>query len=266
MKKLVILGAIAGVLASCGGDYIAKVNGRGVEASAFEGYLAHKRISLSDDAQRQNVLDDFLKSEALADIVEKDYFKDDAAIQAEIREQEKEILVSRYFQKYLEEQVTDEAVRNFYNNNIERYEEKKIHVAHILLRLNRNMDESQRQVKLTTAQEALSKIQAGMEFSEAAKSYSEDQVSGKNGGVLGWLPEGSIDKKFSDAAFSLKQNELSAIVETPFGYHIIKVLEEPKVTRKSLEAVKGEIRHQLRTTAKEAERKRLLALIKISKG
>jgi peptidyl-prolyl cis-trans isomerase C len=90
-----------------------------------------------------------------------------------------------YFEKYLNEQVTDQAVRNYYNTKASEYEQKKAHVAHILIRLNSKMSEEERKVKLTTAQEAYSKIRAGEDFAEIAAQYSEDKISAKKGGDLG---------------------------------------------------------------------------------
>jgi len=266
-KPAAFAGLLLVGLSGCGEDenYFAKVNDRGLKEADFNAYLKHKRIQFRNDIQREKVLDQYLEREALADLIENDLMKDDALIGAEINELRKEILISRYFERYLGKQVTDDAVSNFYNSNIERYQEQKIHVAHILIRLARNMDESQRQVQLTTAQEAYSKVQAGMPFDEAASQYSEDKVSAAKGGDLGWLVQGSIHPKFSEQAFKLKQGEISAPIETPFGYHVVKVLDEPKINRKSFESVKGEIRYELRNKARDAERKRILGAIRIEK-
>jgi len=266
MKKLVLMGVLGTLLTACGEEYIAKVNGKGVEAADFDAYMQHKRIAIRNDEHQDKVLDQYLQREAMAHLIESKLLKDDAVLQAEINEQKKEILISRYFEQYLKDQVSDEAVGNFYNNNLDKYEEKKVQVAHVLLRLNRNMDESQRKVKMTTVQEAYSKIQAGMDFTEAANKYSEDGVSAKKGGDLGWLAEGSIHKTFSDKAFALKAGAVSEPIETPYGFHIIKVLSAPKVSRKSLDSVKGEIRYQLRNSAKESERARILDMIEIEKS
>lgn len=268
MKALICIGLTASLLTACGGggDSIATVNGKAIQAADFEAYIEHKRIAIRSDEQKDKVLDQYLAREALANLIESEHLKDNAVVLAEINELKKEIIISRYFEGYLKEQVTEQAITNYYNSNIDKYEDKKVQVAHILLRLNRNMDETQRRVKLTTAQEAYSKVQAGMDFAEAADKYSEDGVSAKKGGDLGWLVEGSIHKKFSEQAFTLKQGEISEPIETPYGYHIIKVLEEAKISRKSFDVVKGEIRYQLRNAAKNSERNRLLEAVKIEKG
>ncbi len=267
MKKILLATFTCFALGACSdGPHVAKVNGKKIYEDDFNAYLEFKRIGSRTDEQKDKALDQYLQREAMAHVIESELMKGDTLIQAELNELRKEVLISRYFEKYLANQITDEAITNYYNINIEKYEEKKVHVAHILLRTNRNMDESQIQVKRTTMQEAYSKLQAGEDFTEVAKNYSEDAVSSKKGGDLGWLIEGSIHKNFSDAAFSLKADDISEIIETPYGLHVIKVLEAPKVSRKSFENVKGSIRYELRNSAKESERKRLLDMLKIQKG
>ncbi len=223
MKKIIAVGVMGACLSACGGgDYIAKVNGKGIEKENFDAYIEHKRIALRSDAQKEKVLDQYLHREALAHLIESDLLNGDALIQAEINELRKEILISRYFEAYLKDSVTDESISNYYNTNIDKYEEKKVQVAHILLRLNRNMDETQRRVKLTTAQEAYSKVQAGMDFSEAADKYSEDGVSANKGGDLGWFGTGKMVPKFEDAVKKMRKGSISSLVSTQFGFHIIK--------------------------------------------
>lgn len=253
-------------LSGCGDD-IATVNGHGVSAEEFDAYLAYKNVAVRDEHHRKRVLEQFLQREGLADLIE-DKLEDNQRVRAELDEMRREVLINRYFETFLKEKVGDEAVSNYYNNNIDKYEERKVHVAHILFRTNRNMDEQQRRAKLTTAQEAWSKLKAGnIPFEKVAEQYSEDAVSAKKGGDLGWIKEGTINSAFSDKAFSMKAGEISEPFETPFGYHILKVIEEPQVTRRPFEAVKGEIRYQLRNQAKDAEMKRLLSetSIKIKK-
>lgn len=265
MKKGFYVPVLCLFMAACGRGDIASVNGHGVSSEEFDAYLEYKRVAVRNDQHRQHVLDQYLERAALAEVIAGQGLSDDPVLQAELEDLRREVLISRYFQKYLNEKVTDQVVADYYNNHADDYQEKKAHVAHILLRTNSAMDEAQRKAKLTTAQEAYSKIQAGMDFSEAARAYSEDEISAKKDGDLGWVKEGTIGQAFSEKAFSLKAGQVSEPFETPFGYHVLKVLEEPKVIRRPLESVKGEIRYQLRNQYKEAEMKRLLSDVKIKK-
>ena len=270
MNKLytyVCLLTVLAVLSACGkgGKEIAEVNGKSITQEQFDAYIKFKRLAANNDKAREKLLDQYLEREALAAVIEKSDKLDQALIEAELNEFKKEMLISRYFETYLKDQVSDEAVKNYYASNADKYEESKVHVAHILLRTNRNMGEPERKAKLTTAQEAFSKLQTGKSFDEIAKTYSEDAISAKKGGDLGWLKKGSIDKKFSETVFNMKPGDVSEPFETPFGFHIVKLIEGPVKSKRPLEAVKGDIRYQLRNQAKEAELKRLVSEAKISR-
>ncbi|MFC1749396.1 peptidylprolyl isomerase [Pseudomonadota bacterium] len=258
---------VCSVLAGCDSpvERVATVNGQPIAKEAFDAYMKHKRIAARDEQQRNSVLDKYLEREALAGVIESQGSLDKALTEAELNEFRKEMLISRYFEQYLRDNVTDDAVRNYYTSHIEQYQERKVNVAHVLVRTTRNMGDVERQAKATTAQEAYSKLSAGESFESVVEAYSEDTVSAKKGGDLGWLKEGSIHAKFSDAAFSLKAGKISEPVETPFGFHIIKLSEGPQVIKKPFESVSGNIRYQLRNEVKEAELKRLLAEVKIEK-
>src|SRR5947209_10241506 len=75
------------------------------------------------------------------------------------------------------------------------------------------------------AEDLLKRVRAGEDFTALAKEFSEDPGSRAQGGDLGWFGRGQMIKEFEDAAFALKRGEVSGVVESPFGYHIIKVEE-----------------------------------------
>ncbi|MFO7607495.1 MAG: peptidylprolyl isomerase [Desulfurivibrionaceae bacterium] len=256
------------LLGGCGGngENIAKLNGKNISKAEFESFLKIKRVPADNDKKRERLLDQYLEREALATVIEQQELLDKQMIQVELNEFRKEMLISRYFEKFLKDKVSDQAVRNYYNTNGAEYEQKKAHAAHILIRINKRMSEPERQAKLTTAQDAYSQVKSGKEFAEIAKRYSEDRISAEKGGDLGWIKEGSIDKRFSKTIFEgLKEGEVSEPFETPFGFHIVKILEAPQVVKQPFEAVSGDIRYQLRSQAKKAELERLKAEIEIEK-
>jgi peptidyl-prolyl cis-trans isomerase C len=244
---------------------LAKVNDSEVTQERFDAYLDFKRIPANDEKRRDGALDEYLDRAALAAVIEKQGRIDAKRVEVEVDEFRKEMLVSRYFDEFLDEKVTDEAVKNYFEAHAKDYEQRKVHVAHVLIRTHGRMDEVQRKAKLSTAQEAFSKIQSGTPFAEVAQQYSEDRISGSKGGDLGWIKEGTIDARFSQRAFEVKAGTVTEPFETPFGYHILKVIEEPTVVRRPFSAVAGDIRYQLRNEAKDAELKRLKGLVKIEK-
>lgn len=247
------------------GKEIARVNHRTISAEEFEAFLKLKRISRKKGVDGDAVLDTYLEREAVAGIIEKEGLLDNALIQAELSEFKKEMLISRYFEKFLADKVTDSAVAAYYEAHPGEFEERRVHVAHVLVRTSKRMEENERAAKRTKADEAYGKLGSGEEFASVVASYSEDKSSLEKGGDLGWIKEGAFDPKFSEVAFSLKKEEVSKPIETAFGFHIVTVIEEPKVVKKPLRAVSGDIRYRLREKAKQAEMARLKAKATIEK-
>jgi len=241
--SLLVLG-----LAGCGNGngeklpQVAMIDDQPVTEAEFAAYLKFKRVPDGDEKRRQTLLKQYLEREALAAAIEKAALLDQELIAAELNEFRKEMLISRYFEKFLKDRVTEQAIQNYYNTHAADYEHRMVHAAHILVRTNKAMSETERKVKLTTAQEAYSKVRAGEDFGQIAGDYSEDRVSAKKGGDLGWLKEGSIDARFSKTLFELKPGEVSEPFETPFGFHVVKLIEGPKVVKRPLNAVAGDIR------------------------
>jgi peptidyl-prolyl cis-trans isomerase C len=244
---------------------VAEVNGKAVTRAEWDAYVKFKRLSASE-AAKASAMDGYLTRAGLADVIQQEKGLDSQLVQAELEEFRKELLISRYFEKYLADKVTDAAIQSYYDAHAQDYEDHKVHVAHILVRLNPKLSEEERKARLTTAHAAYSQIKAGKDFGAVAAEVSEDNVTAKNAGDLGWLREGSVDPAFSKRAFATAAGEVTEPFETPFGFHILKVLEAPQTIRKPLQAVRGDIRYQLRAQAKQAEMDRLLAKTEIEVG
>lgn len=260
MKKRSLLLIISLVVfqVACSNDEIASVNGKDISQEEFNAYLKFKRIKITGEKHRERVLNEFLQREALAQMIADEKTLDSALLKAEFDEFKREMLISRYFEEFLNDEITDEKVSNFYITNNEKYLKNKVNVAHVLFRLKRGFSEEQRKVKLTSAHEAYSKIRKGEKFEDIVKQYSEDTISLNKGGDLGWLQEGAIDPKFSQKIFSMKKGEISEPFETAFGFHIVKVIDGPIVVKQPLDNVKGKISYQLRQQVKSEKLKQLL--------
>jgi peptidyl-prolyl cis-trans isomerase C len=245
---------------------IATVNGRAVKRAEFDAFLKLKRIPEGDKSLRARALDQYLEREALTDTIASEKTLDNTAMRAELRELEKELVISRYFDKMLADKVNDAAVRAHYESNAAKYEETKVHVAHILLRTHPGMSEEERKAKLTAARDAYARLTKGEDFAKVADALSEDRISAKKGGDLGFVRQGSLDPRFSEKIFAMKQGELSEPFETSFGFDVAKVLEAPQRVKRPFEAVQGDIRYQLRAAAKDAETKRLEAKAKVERS
>lgn len=251
MKKTLTIAA-ALTLAACNSD------APSTDQASFEAYLKTKRVSLEDKTRVERLRGEYERRGALSTAIYESGKLDKAMVDAELEEFKKELLISRYFEQYLNEAVTDQGVQNFYSQNIEKYKARKAKVSHILFRTNARMSEEERGVVLTKAGEAYSRVNAGESFEEVAKDVSEDRVSAEKGGDLGWINEGAVSEGFSSKVFAMQKGEMSEPYLTDFGFHIIKLVEEPQDVTKPLSALKGDIRYQLRSESKQAEINRLL--------
>ena len=119
--------------------------------------------------------------------------------------------------------VSDEEVREYYEAHRDEFsQEKSIEARHILFKVDQNADENAVQEARQKALKVLKLAREGKDFAELAKTYSEGP-SKASGGFLGTFTRDKMVKPFSDAAFALKAGEISDLVKTQFGWHIIKV-------------------------------------------
>ncbi len=265
LHRFTIILSVSIFLISCNNEeLVGKVNGRNISQADFNHFLEFKNIPQDDKKRVDMMLKDYMQREAFTSVIENSKDFDSTLIKTELNEFKKQIVLRQYFENYLKEKVSEEAVKNYYSTRAEDYQHEKIKVAHILIRTHNKMSEAELQAALTRAQEAYSKARAGQLFADVAKEYSEDTVSSKQGGELGWLSKGAIDPVFSSRIFETKVDEITEPFKSSFGFHVVKVLEEPQLVKIPFEKVKGDIRYRLRQQAKQAEMDRLLSEVEIT--
>ncbi|HEY2434249.1 MAG TPA: peptidylprolyl isomerase [Vicinamibacterales bacterium] len=120
---------------------------------------------------------------------------------------------------------SDSEARDFYQKNPDRFKQgESVHAAHILIRVAPNADAATKAKARATIDDVLKKARAGADFGKLAEQYSQDG-SASNKGDLGEFPRGQMVPEFDAAAFALKPGQLSDVVTTQFGYHVIKVID-----------------------------------------
>ena len=134
---------------------------------------------------------------------------------------------------------TEEEIREEYESD------KTATVRHILM-LTQGKSDSAKKVIYGEMEKLLERARAGEDFAELAKQYTEDPGSKETGGLYENFPRGRMVKPFEDAAFNLEIGSISDIVETTYGYHILKIENRKKETR-PFEEVKEEITTRLRS-------------------
>ena len=167
-----------------------------------------------------------------------------------------DLLIENYLDDYFSQQipVSDEEVQRVYS------EDKTASVRHILLSTEKKSEEEKTETR-KKMEDILSRARKGEDFAELAKAYSEDPGSKDNGGLYENFGRGQMVAPFEEAAFSVPVGEISDIVETSFGFHIIKVIERKKETQ-PLEEVRGQIESHIRQRKQNAVYQDLLSQLK----
>jgi peptidyl-prolyl cis-trans isomerase D len=142
-------------------------------------------------------------------------------------------------------QISDDQLKVQYQQNIQQYQvPNRVHAEHILLMTVGKTDAEVEEIK-KKAEDILSQVKKGAKFEDLAKKYSEDPGTKDKGGDLGWLVQGQTVPEFEKVAFSLQKGQISDLVKTQYGFHIIKVLDKETAHTKPFEEVKNQLRFEL---------------------
>ncbi|MCK5685753.1 peptidylprolyl isomerase [bacterium] len=182
-----------------------------IEENLFKEHMKRLRSKYPDEKKFNQVLKD---NNITVKILKEQFFKDMA--------------VNLYVQQEIVEKikVTDKELKEFYDSNKERFKQPdQVKASHILIKFDAKAKKEEKDKALKKIKEILAKIKKGEDFGKLAEKHSECP-SGKKGGDLGFFKSGQMVKPFEKAAFSMKKGETSDVVETRFGYHIIKTTDK----------------------------------------
>ncbi len=145
--------------------------------------------------------------------------------------------------------VPDAELRRAYEAEKDRYRTpERVRVRHILLKTTDKSKEEVDKIR-KRIDDLLRQIRGGGDFAELAKKNSEDPGSAAKGGDLDWVARGQTVKNFEDTAFSLKPKELSGVISTEYGFHVLQLLEKQEARVKPFDEVKGELVGEVRRQA-----------------
>ena len=138
--------------------------------------------------------------------------------------------------------VKPEQVQDFYDKNPEQFKQpERVRASHILISVPQNADAAAKTEARNKAEQVLKDVKAGKDFAALAKQHSQDPGSAVQGGDLGFFGQGQMVGPFNDAAFNLPAGATSDLVETQFGYHIIKVAEKQPARTIPLDEVRPKV-------------------------
>ncbi len=208
---------------------------RGIQVD--EAKVDQDLINFSTSFQTEEEFNDFLKKNSIDMTIVKKQFS-------------KKVVLQQYHRELLQElkkkiEVSPEESEAFYKANLEKFAfPEQVKASHILIKLNKDADKAAEKLALTSIEDIRKKALAGEDFAKLAEEYSQGPSSSR-GGDLGFFSKKQMVKPFADAAFALKIGEISEVVKTSFGYHIIKLMERKAAGTTPYEDVKDKINDYL---------------------
>ncbi len=144
--------------------------------------------------------------------------------------------------------VTDSELTAYYDNNKNRFSTEELRQAsHILLNLAKDAGDSEKKAVMAKAESLLAQLRKDpTQFAKLAKENSQDPSSAQNGGDLGFFKRGAMVKAFDETVFKLKQGEMSGLVSTEYGVHIIQLNAIKPAAVKPFDEVRGELAVEIR--------------------
>jgi peptidyl-prolyl cis-trans isomerase C len=225
---------------------LAKVNGEAIHASdlkAAADTLPPQARSMPPQQLYPLLLDQLVDAQALLVQAKKTGLDKDPAVQRSMQMAEDRTLASAMLNKVVRPQVTDEAVKARYEQEFaNKTGEPEVHARHILV-----ADEA-------TAKKIIAQLQKGGDFAALSKQYSKDPGASAQGGDLGFFKKSDMVPEFANAAFALKDNEITPVpVKTQFGWHVIQTLAHRTAPQPTFEQERDELRQKMVQEAVQKE-------------
>ena len=160
-------------------------------------------------------------------------------------------------------EVNDAEAKAFYDENKEDFNKpEQVKASHILVKVDASATPEQKAAAKTKIEGLLKQAKAGGDFAALAKENSDDPGSKIRGGDLGFFDRNTMVKEFADAAFALKVGDISGVIETQYGYHIIKVTDRQKGGLTPFDKAKADIVTALQNKKKSELFRQLIEKIK----
>ncbi|MDD5223209.1 MAG: peptidylprolyl isomerase [bacterium] len=212
-----------------GGDVVASIGDEKITQKEFEYQIAQLGQASSQAAKTLPGLSSFLNSYINRKLILQEIAGQplDPQVERQIRLVWENAMINKYLEKTLKDRVvTEDKVKNYYQNNKKEFTAPEmIHVAQIMFNLDPQMKPEEKLAARQKAEAALKRLGQGEDFRNLARQISEDKTSAPHGGDLSYFARGHLPPAFEDAAFALKkEGEVSGIVESTMGFHIIKML------------------------------------------
>jgi peptidyl-prolyl cis-trans isomerase C len=180
-------------------------------------------------------------------------------------DQRTDLAVRKMLTEALKDKVTPtpEEISTFYQQNLNRLKQpEQVRASHILVSVPQGADEATKAKNKAKAADILKQVKAGKDFAALAKEHSQDPGSAVNGGDLGYFPQGQMVPAFDETAFKLAPGAVSDLVETQFGFHIIKVVDKKAAHTMSLDEVRTDLTRFIENQNRQRETTAFVAALR----
>ena len=242
------------------GKVVATVNGIKITdqqlLQMLEAIRDPRQLAMFGDMEGKKMLvNKIVDMELINAAARREGMQNDAEVRRFIETYTKQVLFIAYLQKKMKEkakEITEEQARQFYDQHPNDFEApESAHLRQILIKVDAEADEATTAAAEKKAKEALAKIKAGADFAAIAKKYSDDTGNRDRGGDLGFIPRGRMEESLDQAAFALEVGQVSDVIKTSRGFHILKVEEKKPAGKREFEEVKAIIMARLRMQAQQ---------------
>ncbi len=207
-----------------------------------------RKMILGNPQLKETVLRQYVQSIVLSDLAKKEGFDKKPAVKYFIDFYTDTYIANEFIKKEVVGKIvfSEEEKTKYYEGHPDEFKvPDTVSARHILVGIDKDASEDSRKKAKQKAEDILRRIASGEDFAKVAAEVSDDPSTKANGGELGFFPKGMMVKSFEDAAFSLKPGEISGLVETQYGYHIIKTEEKKAAYTESYDNVKERIYQKL---------------------
>jgi len=244
-----------------GGDnVIASYAGKSFTEADLRSELAalnrRSRKALDDPDRRKQFVENHIMSQLIFEEGRKKGIDQDAEIRGQLRNLERRLVIQKVMQDHQSAPVDDEEIRSYYDSHPDEFSSDRVQASHILVK------------EEALAAELLAKIEEDpTQFDALAEEHSIDKSNASRGGDLGFFTRGRMVKEFEEAAFGLEADgELSPVIKTRFGYHIIKRTGREDGKMKPFDDVKNQIRIRLINDKRKSQTEDFLTQLKSGSG
>jgi peptidyl-prolyl cis-trans isomerase C len=232
---------------------VANIGDQKITVSDFDrmvGFLdADKQKLIEKNPQlKEAVLRQFIQSIVISNLAKEKGFDKTAEVRDQMDFFKDNYLATLYLKHEILSKINipDEDLKKYYEGHKDEFKTPEmVKVRHILVKVDESAPEKDKKAARKKAEGILKRIKAGEDFAKLAAEVSDDPGSKENGGEIGFFPKGRMVKSFEDAAFALKPGEVSGLVKTQYGYHIIKLEEKKPAGVQTFDEVKENIRQKL---------------------